>query len=197
MADERAYRVVVTYDRDGGRGHIARIPELGVEAHAETRIKAIEQVEQALEDHMASTAAAGEVLPPAIDDLPPGGEVRIQLADAVHRDLLHHARASNMSLEAYTGQLIARALGSMRGDRRPAPRSDRETQTSAPTGEGDMRGNERATERPREDREGAGRGRGGGRRRDREGYRPELDDKANFLEYLRGLEKGGGGRGRR
>ena len=36
------------------------------------------------------------------------------------------------------------------------------------------------------------------RRGRREGYRGDMDDQANFLEYVRNLERGGGGgRGRR
>lgn len=226
MSDDRAYRILVAYDPEK-QNFVARVPELDVETRAATRAEALAEAEIQIEQRIAGSLAEKRPLPPPIDTLLVGGTLTVQIADALHRDLLHHARSNGMSVEEYAGQLIARAIGALdgmgrwgreRGSQRPAPAQrdpDAQPQQRDDRG-GDNRGNDnRGNRAAGPDRGAAGGGdrggnrggdrggdRGGGNRgRQREGYRPELDDKANFLEYLRGLEKGGGqgggGRGRR
>jgi predicted RNase H-like HicB family nuclease len=213
MADDRSYRILVAYDSDK-QSFVARIPELDVSASAATRAEAVTEAEHALEQRFAASLAENLPMPPPIDTSPVLGALTIKIADALHRDLLYHARGSGMSAEEYAGQLVARAIGALegmrRGDRRrfdsnprPQPQAQQQERTPEDEERGPPRHEERddrgRDDRGRDDRGGRGdRGRGGNRGRPREGYRPELDDKANFLEYLRGLEKGGGGgRGRR
>lgn len=226
MSDDRAYRIVVAYDSEK-QSFVARIPELDVETRAATRTEALAEAEIQIEQKIAGSLAENQPLPRPIDTSAAGGTLTVKIADALHRDLLHHARSNEMSAEEYAGQLIARAIGALdagrwrdRGDRwdrssqRPAPaQRDPDAQPQARNddnrgndnrgpdrGRGDDRGGRGGDRGRGDDRGGRGGDRGRGGRGQREGYRPELDDKANFLEYLRGLEKGGpggGGRGRR
>jgi predicted RNase H-like HicB family nuclease len=196
MSSDRGYRVLVVYDREKERFE-ARVPELELEASGSTRQEALTSIEDAIEQRIAGAAEDKASLPEPIDVLTSGGEITVKLGDAVYRDLLIHARQSGLSAEELAGQMLARSLGAMEGARpqrrRPPPEAPTEDLERGPP-----RDHRDERERERDDRDDRGRGRG----RRREGYRPELDDKANFLEYLRGLEKGGGpqgggGRGRR
>lgn len=183
MSDERAYRVVVRFDQDH---FTARVPELGLTAEGASRGEAITKVEAALAARVAG-AADGEPLTPPIDAREVDGTVHLKLPQSIYRDLAFFAAQDNMPVDAFAGALIARGVGALdggRGQRRPAPRAEGEPNDNADRGP--PRGNDRGGDRD-----------GNRRDRRREGYRPELDDKANFLEYLRGLDKGGGGGGGR
>ena len=191
MTDERAYRVMVRFDQDH---FVARVPELGLSADGATRAEAIAKLEQEVEARIQQ-AADGEALPPPIDATEVKGTLELRLPQSIVRDLAFFAAQDDSTVEALAAALIARGLGALDGrgqQRRPAP--PRDAERAQPTGDG------QASSRPAERQDRGGdrgdrpRGRGGDRRR--EGYRPELDDKANFLEYLRGLDKGGGGRNR-
>ncbi|MFO0723709.1 MAG: hypothetical protein U1E65_08015 [Myxococcota bacterium] len=191
MTDERAYRVVVRFDQDH---FVARVPELGLSAEGPSRAEAIAKLETAVEARIQA-AADGEPLPPPIDTKEVSGTLELKLPQSIVRDLAFFAAQDGSSVEALAAALIARGLGAMdggRGQRRgPPPREDRGPPPAAKDGE--------ERQPVRNDHPGdRGNDRGGNRRdrRQREGYRPELDDKANFLEYLRGLDKGGGGGGR-
>jgi hypothetical protein len=184
MSDERAYRVVVRFDQDH---FTARVPELGLTAEGASRGEAITKVEAALAARVAG-AADGEPLTPPIDAREVDGTVHLKLPQSIYRDLAFFAAQDNMPVDAFAGALIARGVGALdggRGQRRPAARAEGEPSDNADRGP--PRGNDR----------GGGDRDGNRRDRRREGYRPELDDKANFLEYLRGLDKGGGGGGGR
>jgi predicted RNase H-like HicB family nuclease len=209
MSDDRAYRIIVAYDADK-QNFAARIPELEVESRAATRAEAIAEAEIQIEQRIAGSLAENRPLPRPVDVAPAGGTLTVKIADALHRDLLHHARSNGMSAEEYAGQLIARAVGALDGGRwrdrdRDQPSHRPQQAPRDPDAQPQQRDDRNRDDRGgrRDDRGGGGGGnnRGGPRGRQREGYRPELDDKANFLEYLRGLEKGGpgggGGRGRR
>lgn len=197
MADDRAYRITVAYDADKTQ-FVARVPELEVESRAATRAEALSEAEIAIEQKIAGALAEKHPLAPPVDTMPIGATLSVKIADALHRDLLHHARSNGMNAEEYAGQLIARAVGALEGgrwrDRNDRDR-DRDRGSQRP---GPSNAPADPDAQPRDDRDrdrDQNRGRSGGRGRPREGYRPELDDKANFLEYLRGLEKGGGGGG--
>lgn len=214
MTDERAYRVHLRFEQDKGV-FTARAPELDLTAQGETRAEAIEKLEDEIESRIQG-AAAGDALPPPIDVRELDGTVQLKLSQALARELAFQAQQDGLSVEAFASELIARSLGALeasgRGQRRRGPRPAGAMAPGADDGgEGQIaeegnrsdrpdRGGERSGDRGGD--RGGGRGGdrrgppgpgGGGRDRRREGYRPELDDKANFLEYLRGLEKGGGG----
>jgi predicted RNase H-like HicB family nuclease len=202
MSDDRAYRIALSFHQERGR-FIARVPELGLEAEGETRAQAIADAEAAIERRVEAAAVEGAELPRPVDHEPAAGELHLTLAPQVHRDLIFAARNGRMSPEQLAAQLLALALGASEGRsaapaRARAPRDgDEQPREREARDHDDARGN-RASPAPAGNRRDGGRD--GGRRR-QEGYRPDLDDKANFLAYVRELEKGrgggGGGRGGR
>ncbi len=182
MSDERAYRIHLAF-RPESDGFIARVPELGVEAEAETRAEALERVERAIEAAFEQAAVREASLPKPADSEPQPGALKLDLAGPIHRDLLFHARAQGLEPEALAMQLLARGLGQMdgrRAPRPPAPEPKPKREEPAPAAEGANDGGRRNRARGRNPR--------------REGYRPEMEDQANFLAYVRDQERGGRGR---
>lgn len=171
MADDRAYRILVTFETNS-ESFRARVPELEIDVEADTRAEALTKAESEIEGRIDSAAQNAEPLPEPADADVSGETLELVVAPLVLRDLAYFAQREGMSKEELAGQLLARAIGMLITpmERRPDRRGD---------------------EQPDEQREG-GRGRGRGRgKKQREGYRPDLDDKSNWLAYLRDQEKGG------
>lgn len=186
MADDRAYRIQVLFDPQQGVQR-ARVPELDIEVEGDTRASAIEKAEQAIEARIEELATSEQGVPKPVDADPlTSTEVTLSLAEPVYRDLAFAARTAGLSPDELASQLLIRALDRVEGRRAPKPKA------AAPE--------EGADEQPRDDQEGQGkkgRGRGRGRGRGkgrREGYNPEIENQANFLAYVRDMEKGGRGR---
>ncbi len=177
MADDRAYRILLSFEPESSAFR-ARVPELELEVEADTREEALQKAESAMEERIDAAAQSGEELPhPADAAEVPSGEVTLTLAPLVMKDLAYFAARSDMTPDELAAQLIARGVAQML-----APHEER------------RRPPRREDAQPSDDRPDGNRGR---RRDKREGYRPDLDDKSNWLAYLREQEKGGGGRGRR
>jgi predicted RNase H-like HicB family nuclease len=207
MSDERAYRVVVRFEKEREQ-FLARVPELDASGSGATRAEAIAQVEQAIESRLQA-AADGASVPQPVDALAAAPALTLQLSAGTYRDLAYLASHDNMTVEALAAELISRGIGFREGARGGA-RGPRQGGAPSPQGQASQRPQRDEDAQPAidpaqrpaaprgNDRGGNDRGgndRGPRRGRSGEGYRPELDDKANFLEYLRGLEKGGGGAG--
>jgi predicted RNase H-like HicB family nuclease len=186
MADDRAYRVLVSYDNESSV-YRARVPELELDVEADTRAEALQKAEAAIEAKVDEVAQSGDDLPRPADGVEvKGGPITITLAPMVMKDLTYFATRNQMTVEEMAAQMLARGVSQMLS---PRP----EQRIRPPRNEDDQPTEDRQEGPPREDRGGRGRG----RRDKREGYRPDLDDKSNWLAYLREQEKGGGGRGRR
>ncbi len=166
MADDRNYRVQIRYDADADE-FIASVPELDLTATAPNRADTIEAIEAEIDARMQA-AAEGDPLPPPADQREVDGALELEISPQLHRDLIFHAERSKMSVEALACELLARGIGTLEGKSAAAPQPEYQPED----------------DRPRR-----------GRRRNREGYRPELDDKDNFRDYLRRMERGGGGGG--
>ena len=182
MADERTYRLLVKVNPETEK-FTAEVPEMGIEVIAETRVDAVDEAEKEIESKIAEAAGGGEPVPEPSDVSAEAQPITLSLVGPLHRDLLFHAKAAGMEPNELANQLLCHALGSLVGRRQPRPKA----------AEGEERRENRG------DREEGNSHHGRGKRRGRyrkEGYRPDLDDKANFLEYLRGLDRSGGGRGR-
>lgn len=174
MADDRAYRILVTFEAES-ESFRARVPELEIDVEADTRAEALEKAESEIEGRINGAAQNDEPVPEPADADVAGETLELTVAPIVLRDLGFFAQREGMSKEELAGQLLARAVGMLIApmERRPPRRQ------------------ERSDEQPEEQRDG-GRGRGRGRgKKQREGYRPDLDDKSNWLAYLRDQEKGG------
>ena len=196
MADDRAYRILLQFDGEHERFR-ARVPELDIDANGGTRAEALEAAESAIEAEYEAAATddeSGKALPPPVDVQDVPESLTVQLSVAIARELKYHADRSKMTSEALAEQLLSRAVGLLNVGLRPPPRPRTEKAAEAekqPNSEGNER-NDRNDRGGRNNSNNKGRGRGRGRRG--EGYRPEIEDQANFLAYVRDMEKGGRGR---
>lgn len=186
MADDRAYRILVQYISES-EAYQARSPELGVEAQGPTRAEAMAAVESAIEEMFEKAAVDGQKLPRPADLAEESVELTLPLSAPVWRDLEVHARAQGLEPDALALQLLARSLGQLEG--RPSRRPRKEAPAKA-SGEGAS--SEEDAPKP-EKKESKGRRRGRSGRRG-EGYRPEMENQADFLAYVRDQERGGRGR---
>ena len=185
MADDRAYRILVQFDEEQERFY-ARVPELELEVTGESRSEALEAAEAEIEAKFEEAAVdGGSQLPPPVDISEVDDSVTIQLAQPLARELAYHAARSKMSPETFAQQLLVRSIGLLNVGLKPPPRP----RTEKPAAEGEPQKAKESSDRQAGGRKNRGRGgRGAGRR---EGYRPEIEDQANFLAYVRDMEKGG------
>lgn len=167
MSDERGYRFIISFDDEA---YVARVPELGIEACGEDRARAAAAAEEALERAFEAAAVAEGGPPPPARAPNEAVTLHLKLAPLLAEDLETAAREMGLGREELATQILARELARLAG---------------APVGRSHER--EAPAQRPRKND-------GGGRRRNRnrrEGYRPEMDNQADFLAYVRDMEKGG------
>jgi predicted RNase H-like HicB family nuclease len=206
------YRVVVQFDPER-KVFTARAPELEhCSGEGATRAEAVSKVEEEIEATLGNMKESGTNPPPGLDDGGDDptltGDLTAKVSRSLHRDLAWQARLEGLEIGQLVSELLAGAIDARRQQRgrRPNPQ-DRSGNTSD---QGQRGGGDRG---PRRDdrRQGGGQQGQGGR------YHAIMDDRATFLEYVRGLEKqqqgpgggqqgnfrgggrgdGGGGRGRR
>lgn len=183
------YRVVLSFDGER-KVFTARAPELDhCAGEGATRGEAVSRLEQEIEAQLKNMSERGNRPPVAIDEHSFTGELATKVSRTLHRDLAWQARQEGIELNQLISELLAAGLdGRRHGGRRPARQG------------GEAHGNQ-ASDRPH-DRENAGnqrdsydRGGGGGSREGRgygSRYHGILDDRANFIEYVRGLDDRGG-----
>ncbi|HEX9103924.1 MAG TPA: type II toxin-antitoxin system HicB family antitoxin [Polyangia bacterium] len=191
------YRATVTFDSDR-KVFSARAPELEhCSGEGATRAEALAKLEEEIDAQLANMLSHGSTPPRAIDEETFSGEIAAKVSKLLHRELAYQARSEGIDLDHLVGELLAAAMESRK----------------------QHRGVRSGNSRPREDQQphdnvgnrfdGGGRQRGFGGRGNNAHL---LDDRANFIEYVRGLEQqggaprhgghggpsgGGGGRGRR
>jgi predicted RNase H-like HicB family nuclease len=170
------YRVIVTFDGER-KLFVARAPELEhCTAEGSTRAEAISKVEEEVDAQLANMLSHGSTPPRAVDEEQFTGEVTAKISKTLHRDLTYQARTEGIDVDHLVGELLAAAMegrrtqrGQRSGNRQPSEAVPHDNIGNRHDG-GQRRG-----------------GFGGGR-----GYSPQiLDDRANFIEYVRGLENGG------
>jgi predicted RNase H-like HicB family nuclease len=182
------YRVLVQFDAEKSL-FVARAPELEhCTAEGASRAEAIAKLEEEINAQVANVRERGGRLPAALDsDEGATGELSAKVSKTLHRELLWQARQEGVEPGQLIGELIAGGLDARRrsgGGRRPGPQGPAE----------DRNGNQRDGSGGGGQRRG-GPG-GGGGRGDRDGrYHNIMEDRASFVEYVRSLEQGGGGRG--
>jgi predicted RNase H-like HicB family nuclease len=170
------YRVHVSFDGER-KLFVARAPELShCSGEGATRAEAIAKVEEEIEAQIQNIRAQGGGVPTAVDEESWSGEIAAKVSRTLHRDLAWQARSEGIDVDQLVGELLAAALEGRRGVR------------------GQRAGNRPPAEHVPNDNIGNAIGGGG---RPNRGYGPRyqgiLDDRANFIEYVRGLETGGGG----
>jgi predicted RNase H-like HicB family nuclease len=167
------YRVIITASgADDQVEYIARVAELPTcEARGTTRSDALAQLESALVDELAKRQAEGARVPPAFDLQRFDGQLALRVSPELHRELAFTAELAELDLASLVQEILARTVHA----------------------EGRERGRSGAS----------GRGSGARRRRgnmDDKRYHGIMENRADFIEYVRQLERdggsGGGGRGR-
>jgi predicted RNase H-like HicB family nuclease len=172
------YRAIVSFDSER-KVFSARAPELEhCSGEGATRAEAIAKLEEEIDAQLANMLSHGSTPPRAVDEETFTGEITAKVSKLLHRDLAYQARSEGIDLDHLVGELLAAAMESRKQHR--AVRS--------------------GNSRPREDHQphdnvgnrfdgGGGRQRGFGGRGNNAHL---LDDRANFIEYVRGLEQQGG-----
>lgn len=188
---DRAYRINVYYRvEDGQYGlHCAELGDLNVQA--ETRAKALEQADKAIEDRIAEYAVHGAELPKPFDlDLRQdySGEIELKVGKSLHRDLSVAARREHVSLNHLAAELLGAGLARLRMEGRPLPSSEGQSR------DGQNRGGQSRNSRGTNRNSNRGDNRRNSRRRGgmSEGqYKQVMEDKGAFMEYVRGLDSEG------
>lgn len=170
------YRASVTFDPER-KVFLARAPELEhCSAEGATRAEAIARLEEEIDAQLANMLSHGSTPPRAVDEESFSGEISAKVSKVLHRELTFQARSEGIELDHLVGELLAAAMES-RKQSRGMRSGNRAQQDHIPN---DNVGN----------RYEGGRQRGFG---GRGGNVHLLDDRANFIEYVRGLEQGGAG----
>ena len=173
------YRATLTFDSDR-KVFMARAPELEhCSGEGATRAEALAKLEEEIDAQLANMLSHGSTPPRAVDEETFTGEITAKVSKLLHRDLTYQARSEGIDLDHLVGELLAAAMESRK----------------------QHRGVRSGNSRPREDHQphdnvgnrfdGGG---GGGRQRGFGGRGNNahlLDDRANFIEYVRGLEQSG------
>jgi predicted RNase H-like HicB family nuclease len=175
------YRATVTFDSER-KLFMARAPELEhCSGEGATRAEALAKLEEEIDAQLANMLSHGSTPPRAVDEETFTGEISAKISKLLHRELSYQARSEGIDVDHLVGELLAAAMESRK----------------------QTRGVRSGNSRPREDQQphdnvgnrfegGGGRGRGFGGRGNNAHL---LDDRANFIEYVRGLEQGGGQQG--
>lgn len=176
------YRVHLSFDGDR-KVFVARIPELPpCVGEGATRSEALANMERELDALLQNMAERGTRPTPAVDDAAVTGEIHTKVSHALHRDLLFSARAEGIELSQLVAEILAAGLEyrQRRTARRPAP-------DAQPDQHGNGRGRDHGGDR--------GNSRGfehdGGRRGERNNaarFHGLMEDRASFMEYVRGLD---------
>jgi len=161
------YRVIVKYNSDSER-FVASVPELGdVKAHGNTRAEALSGAEEAVEKAFRDAAENGTELPKPIEQTEFSGELELKVSPSLHRELAFLATTEGVELNQMCDELLSAGVSirTFAGSRikQKEPRS-----------------------RDHSKRQGRRSKRGG------KNYFDIMDDKASFIEYVRGLDTGSG-----
>lgn len=188
------YRVLLSYDSER-KVFTARVPELPpCVGEGANRGEALANMERELDALLGNAGEQGGRLPPAIDELPSSGEITVKVSKTLHRDLAFLAQVEDIELSQLASELLASGLE----HRQRAGRPQRRPQHSAGPREHQNAGEEppRRQDRPEHRGEHRGDNEGnrwrGGDRNTAARFHGLLEDRASFMEYVRGLESEGG-----
>ena len=170
------YRVHLSFDPDRSV-YQARVPELEhCAAEGSTRAEAIQNVEDEIDAQLANMLSHGATPPRSVDEETFSGEIVAKVSRTLHRDLVFQSRQDGVDLEHFVGEILSAGL-----EARRQTRGGRSAQGGAGRTEGRHHDNDSIGNRSEGRRGGFGRG----------GYNPNMEDRANFIEYVRNLDAGG------
>jgi len=186
---EHRYRVLIQFDPDK-EAFVAKAPELqACQAEGETTEAALNALNEEIDAQVANIKEAGGRAPVPVDEEEMSGEITLSISQTLHRELhwlalLEEVEDDQMASEIFQDGLKHRLRSKPRRRRQPGPPQRDVADGEQPDPDRQPRDDDRG--RGRRGR-GPGRGRGQGQR-----YHQIMEDKASFLEYVRGLEQGGG-----
>jgi len=163
------YRILVVYDSEKEK-FVASVPELdNLKTMGDTRAEALAKAEEEVEKAFRKAAEKNTPLPPPVDGAEYSGEISVVVSPTLHKNLVFMSNQEGVDLNQLASELLSSALAErslIKSVQRRSPRDDRKREG-------------RRDRRPRGDR-----------------YFNIMDDKASFIDYVRNLEPGGGGRKR-
>lgn len=176
------YRVNVTFDGER-KLFMARAPELEhCTAEGATRAEAMTRLEEEIDAQLANMLSQGSTPPRSVDEETFSGEVSGKISKGLHREITYQARAEGVEVELLVAELLAAAMESRKqtrgprgGNRAPVDHDNIGNRADGNRGDGNR-----------------GDGNRGGRGFGRGQNNAMLDDRATFIEYVRGLEQQGG-----
>jgi predicted HicB family RNase H-like nuclease len=173
------YRATVSFDSER-KVFIARAPELEhCSGEGASRAEALGKLEEEIDAQLANMLSHGSTPPRAVDEETFSGEVSAKVSKMLHRDLAYQARSEGIELDQLVGELLAAAMESRKQHRSTRSGNSRPREENT---QNDNVGNRFDGGGGRPQRGFAGRGNNA----------HLLDDRANFIEYVRGLEQQGG-----
>jgi predicted RNase H-like HicB family nuclease len=159
---------------------IARAPELEhCSGEGASRAEALAKLEEEIDAQLANILSHGSTPPRAVDEETFSGEITAKVSKLLHRDLAYQARSEGIDLDHLLGELLAAAMESRKQHRSVRSGNSRPREDQQPH---DNVGNRFEGGGGRPQRGFGGRGNNA----------HLLDDRANFIEYVRGLEQQGG-----
>ncbi len=173
---EPAYRILLSKDAESGK-MVAVVPELkDCNAEGETYKDALHAVEERIRDILIEMNEEGLQSPVPIDEREYEPILRVELSPWLHRELDWQSVKENMDKDRIVSEILADGLARRNWKRHGKRRG----------GHGGQGGHGR--------RDG---GRRGGRRdgMSKDKYMGIMEDRASFIEYVRGLDSGGSGGG--
>jgi len=160
--ENRMYRVIVRFDSEIEQ-FCAGVPELDLQVVAPSREEAMSQLDAVITDYLAEVENAPEPRDAEIAE----NKLELGLSATLSRELAFFARSEGVSTSQLAVELLAEAMYRRTGASRIPYQGQQKRR--------DNRGN---SSRP--DNRGVS----------RERYHDIMENKASFLEYVRGLENG-------
>ena len=186
------YRVQLTFDPDR-KLFLARAPELEhCTAEGASRAEAIGKLEEEIDAQLANMLSHGSTPPKSVDEEDFTGEIHAKVSKVLHRDLAFQARSEGIELDQLVSEVLAAGMEGRKQTHRAHRGGNRVQAEHGPSDNIGNRSYDGSGGPPR--RQGGFGGRGANNHL--------LDDRASFIEYVRGLEQapqghGGGGHGAR
>lgn len=181
------YRAVLSFDSER-KVFVARVPELShCTGEGATRAEALTRMEEELDALLANMAEKGSRPPQALDEAEFSGELQAKVSRLLHRDLTWQAQLEGVELGPLVAEILAAGLEHRRQQSRPRRPAASEGQGQG-QGQGHSHGPSSDSQRPRNNFDDRRRGPNTAAR-----FHDLLEDRASFVEYVRGLESDGRG----
>lgn len=183
------YQFQVTFDRQTRRylGTAVEFPEIRITSNNPEA--ALDEIRMAVEDHIEFVRRRGDAIPEPLGTKTYPQMLSVPMSQGLFRKLDLLSRQEKVSIDKLVAELIA---GAVEKRYEPAPRQGGNQNRQPQHNSGNHSGNRN------DGNHGGGNRRGGGGRHGGGGHRggrnsEMMENRESFMEYVRNLEKGGGG----